>query len=104
MNALWIATLGASVACYVLKLLGFLLPESWLNRPRIQRINSLIPVVLLSSLVSVQTFTTESKVQIDHRLLGVAAAAIALKFKLSFPIMMVIAAATSAIFYRLLNQ
>jgi uncharacterized membrane protein len=104
MNALWIATLGASVACYALKLLGFLLPESWLNRPRIQRIISLIPVVLLSSLVSVQTFTTESKVQIDHRLLGVAAAAIALKFKLSFPIMMVIAAATSAIFYRLLNQ
>ena len=104
MNALWIATLGASVACYALKLLGFLLPESWLNRPRIQRINSLIPVVLLSSLVSVQTFTTESKVQIDHRLLGVAAAAIALKFKLSFPIMMVIAATTSAIFYRLLNQ
>jgi hypothetical protein len=104
MNALWIATLGASAACYALKLLGFLVPESWLNRPRIQRINLLIPVVLLSALVSVQTFTMESKVQLDHRLLGVTAAAFALKFKFSFPIMMIIAASTSAIAYRLLNQ
>jgi hypothetical protein len=46
----------------------------------------------------------ESKVQLDHRLLGVTAAAFALKFKFSFPIMMIIAASTSAIAYRLLNQ
>ena len=102
MSVLWIATLGASAACYLLKLLGYLVPESWLNRPRIQRINELVPVVLLTALVSVQTFASENEVTVDHRLVGVSAAAIALKFRLSFPIMMIIAALASAATYRLL--
>jgi uncharacterized membrane protein len=101
MNALWIATLGASLACYLLKLAGFLIPETLLKRPRLQRINELIPVVLLSALVAVQTVSDESKLVIDHRIAGVAVAAVALKMKVSFPIMMMLAAITSAIIYRI---
>ena len=101
MNALWIATLGASFACYLLKLAGFLIPEHLLKRPRLQRINELIPVVLLSALVAVQTVSNESKLVIDHRLAGVAVAAVALKIKVSFPIMMMLAAITSAVIYRI---
>ncbi len=100
-NTLWIATLGASLACYILKVTGFLVPESWLNRPRIQRINELVPVVLLSALVAVQTFAKDGQIQPDHRIAGVLAAAIALKMRLSFPLMMIMAAVTSAFIYRL---
>lgn len=101
MTSLWIATLGASLVCYLLKLAGFLIPSSILSKPRLVRINELIPVVLLSSLVSIQTFTSESELLIDHRMGGLIVAFIALKFKAPFPIMMLAAAVTSAIIYRL---
>lgn len=101
MTPLWTAVLGASFACYLLKLAGFLIPESILNRPRLQRINVLIPVVLLSSLVAIQTFANEAQITIDHRLAGVTVAAVALKFRASFPIMMLLAAITSALVYRI---
>jgi len=99
MNELWIATLGASAICYLLKILGYSLPESTLNNPRIQRVNTFIPIVLLSALVAVQTLTIDSKVIVDHRLIGVLVAAIALKMRVSFPIMMVSAALSSALVY-----
>ncbi|MBM3720963.1 MAG: AzlD domain-containing protein [Actinobacteria bacterium] len=99
MNELWIATLGASAICYLLKILGYSLPESTLNNPRIQRVNTFIPIVLLSALVAVQTLTIDSEVVVDHRLIGVLVAAIALKMRVSFPIMMISAALSSALVY-----
>lgn len=101
MTSLWIATIGASFLCYLLKFLGYSIPETRLADPRIQRINELIPVVLLSALVATQTLTSESQVQIDHRAAGVMMAAVALKMRLSFPLMMLIAALTSATIYNL---
>ncbi|MFZ9294393.1 MAG: AzlD domain-containing protein, partial [Candidatus Nanopelagicaceae bacterium] len=98
---IWIATLVTSFICFVLKLLGYSLPESILNKPIVQRINSLIPIALLSALVAVQTFGIEKSVQIDHRLAGVVVAGIALRFKASFPVMMLLAAITSATIYNL---
>ena len=102
MSQLWIATLSASALCYLLKLLGYSLPESLLNNQRIQRINTYIPIVLLSALVAVQTLTVESDIVIDHRLAGVGVAAIALKMRVSFPLMMISAAMTSALVYNLM--
>ena len=101
MTPIWIATLITSFICFVLKLLGYSLPESILNKPIVQRINSLIPIALLSALVAVQTLGMEKSVQIDHRLAGVVVAGIALRFKASFPVMMLLAAITSAAIYNL---
>jgi branched-subunit amino acid transport protein len=98
-SQLWAAVIGASALCFLLKLLGYSLPESFLSNPRLQRINALIPVVLLSALVASQTLTKESSVIVDHRLAGVLVAAIALKMRASFPVMMVAAAVTSATVY-----
>jgi branched-subunit amino acid transport protein len=99
MSALWIATLVTSLICFLLKLLGYSLPESILNRPIIQRINALIPIALLSALVAVQTFGNGKSLTIDHRLAGVLVAAIALRLGANFPIMMGLAALTSALIY-----
>ena len=101
MTSLWIATLMTSGICFLLKYLGYSLPESVLNKPVIQRTNLLIPIALLSALVAVQTFGSDKSVVIDHRLAGVGAAAIALKFKASFPVIMLVAAVTSALMYRI---
>jgi branched-subunit amino acid transport protein len=101
MTPIWIATLATSLICFILKVLGYSLPESVLNKPVVQRINSLIPIALLSALVAVQTLGIEKSVHIDHRLAGVVVAGIALRFKASFPVMMLLAALTSAIIYNL---
>lgn len=99
MSSLWIATIGASALCYLLKVLGYSIPESKLANPRVRRINDLIPVVLLSALVASQTLTLDSQITIDQRTFGVLAAVVALKMRLSFPLMMLLAAATSALIY-----
>ena len=101
MSALWIATFATSAICFLLKLLGYSLPESTLNKPILQRINALIPIALLSALVAVQTLGDDRSVVIDHRMAGVVAAAIALRFGANFPLMMLTAAITSAIIYNL---
>jgi Branched-chain amino acid transport protein (AzlD) len=99
MNAFWIATLGTSVIAFALKYSGHSIPQHWLEHPKVQRINALIPIALLSALVAVQTFTEKSKLMIDHRLAGVSIAVIALILKAPFPVVVLSAAITSAAIY-----
>lgn len=99
MNAFWVATIGTSVIAFALKYTGHSMPERWLTHPKIQRINVLIPIALLSALVAVQTFTDKSTIMIDHRLAGVSVAVVALLLKAPFPIVVLSAAVTSAAIY-----
>ncbi|CAB5009455.1 MAG: AzlD domain-containing protein [Actinobacteria bacterium] len=99
MNVFWIATLGTSVIAFILKFTGHSIPQHWLDNPKLQRVNALIPIALLSALVAVQTFTSESKVMIDHRLAGVSVAVLALILKAPFPVVVISAALTSAAIY-----
>ena len=99
MTPIWIAVIGASVTAFLNKYIGHSVPERWLNKPRFMRINTLVPIVLLSALVAVQTFGNKKELVIDQRLAGVAVALVLLKFKASFPIVVVGAAITSATIY-----
>lgn len=99
MNVFWIATIGTSIIAFVLKYSGHSIPERWLAHPKIQRINTLIPIALLSALVAVQTFTEKSSVVIDHRFAGVSVAVVALLLKAPFPVVVLSAAITSAAVY-----
>jgi hypothetical protein len=63
------------------------------------RVNTLVPIVLLSALVAVQTVGDKKELVVDQRLAGVAVALVLLKFKASFPIVVVGAAITSATIY-----
>ena len=100
MNTLWIATIGTSVIAFTLKYAGHSVPERWLSHPKIQRINALIPIALLSALVAVQSFSEKSKLMIDQRLLGLSVAAIALFLKAPFPVVVLSAGISSAAVYR----
>jgi len=97
----WSVLVGTSVLCYAIKLVGYWVPARWLANARLQRINSLIPVVLLSALVVAQALAVKSHVVIDHRMAGIAAAFAALIAKAPFPVVVVSAALTSALVYRL---
>ena len=99
MNVFWVATIGTSIIAFTLKYMGHSIPERWLTHPKIQRINALIPIALLSALVAVQTFTDKNTVLIDHRLAGVSVAVIALLLKAPFPIVVLSAAVSSAAIY-----
>jgi hypothetical protein len=99
MTALWWGVIGTSVAAFAFKYLGHSIPEHILSHPRIQSVNSLIPIALLSALVSVQTFTEKTRLVVDHRALGVGVALIALKLRAPFPVVVISAAATSALIF-----
>ncbi|CAB4533516.1 unannotated protein [freshwater metagenome] len=101
MNALWIGVIGTSVLAFALKYLGHSVPEKFLTNPRMLRINTLIPIALLSALVGVQTITEKGKWVIDQRLAGVAVALVALALKAPYFVVVISAAITSAALYRL---
>jgi branched-subunit amino acid transport protein len=99
MTIFWVATLGTSLVAFLLKYSGHSVPERWLSHPKIQRINALIPIALLSALVAVQSFSEKSELMIDQRLVGLSAAIIALLLKAPFPIVVLSAAISSAAVY-----
>ena len=99
MTIFWVATLGTSLVAFLLKYSGHSVPERWLSHPKIQRINALIPISLLSALVAVQSFSEKSQLMIDQRLVGLSAAIIALILKAPFPIVVISAALSSAAVY-----
>lgn len=100
MTAMWWGVIGTSVAAFLLKYLGHSIPQRYLNHPKIQRTNLLIPITLLSALVATQTFAMKSNLVIDHRAVGLTVAAISLKFRAPFPVVVILAGISSALVYR----
>lgn len=99
MTIFWIATIGTSLMAFLLKYSGHSVPERWLTHPKIQKINTLIPIALLSALVGVQTFSEKSELMIDQRLIGLSVAVVALMLKAPFPVVVLSAALSSAAVY-----
>lgn len=99
MTAMWWGVIGTSMAAFALKYLGHSIPQKYLDHPKIQKTNLLIPITLLSALVAIQTFAEKSKLVLDHRAVGLAVAVISLKFRAPFPVVVVLAALSSALVY-----
>jgi hypothetical protein len=97
----WTVLIATSAICLAIKLFGHYVPERWLANARLQRINALIPIALLSALVVAQGVVVKTHVVIDHRLAGLAVALGALLAKAPFPVVVVSAAVTSALVYHL---
>ena len=102
MSSMWIAVIGTSAIAFGLKYFGHSVPEKYLSHPRALRINTLIPIALLSALVAVQTFANKSALVIDQRVAGMTVAVIALMLKAPFPVVVLGSAAASAAVFHLL--
>uniref|UniRef100_UPI00278C1DF2 AzlD domain-containing protein n=1 Tax=Streptomyces venezuelae TaxID=54571 RepID=UPI00278C1DF2 len=63
----WIAIALTAAGCYLVKLLGLLVPAGVLERPLVQRLAALLPVALLAALTAQQTFGTGGSVVLDAR-------------------------------------
>ena len=101
MSQFWIAVIGTSLLAYLIKYSGTLIPAKLLESPIIKRINALLPIAMLSALVAVQAFANKKELGIDHRAAGLLVAAVALKLKAGFPVVVGSAALVSALIVRL---
>ena len=101
MNQFWIAVIGTSLLAFLIKYSGTLIPAKLLESPIIKRVNALLPIAMLSALVAVQTLAEKRELTIDHRAAGLAVAAIALRLKAGFPVVVGSAALVSALIVRL---
>lgn len=94
---IWAAVVLGSLGTYAAKALGFLLPTSALEHPRVRSIAALLPVALLAALVAVQTLVTGTAITLDARLAAMGVAVVALLLRAPFLVVVVAAAATAAL-------
>lgn len=94
---LWTTILVASAIVMGTKLLGYLVPAAVASHPRIQRVSDLLTVALLASLVVTQTAGDGAAVVLDARIAAIAVAAVLLRFRASFIVVVLVAAAVAAV-------
>lgn len=93
---MWVAVLLACVACFALKLAGYLVPARWVEGPTTTRVTTLLPVALLAALLVTQTVAgASSALVLDARLAALAVAIILLLLRVNF-ILVVLGAALVA--------
>lgn len=93
----WQIILVASIAVLALKLLGYLVPPSIIEKPTPARIANLLTVALLSALVAVQTLALGQSIQLDARVPAVLVAAVLFALRVPFIVVIIAAAATAAL-------
>jgi branched-subunit amino acid transport protein len=93
---IWTAIIATSFIAFMLKYLGQAVPAAWLENARIQKFALYLPTALLGALVAVQSLGSEKNIVFDARSIGVLVAAVALFIKAPFPVVVLLAALTSA--------
>ena len=97
MSAAWVVVVAVGLATIAIKSVGpVLLGGRPLPAPIASVVTLLAPAVL-AALVVTQTFSSGRSLVVDARIVGVAAAAIALRFKAPVLVVVVVAAASTAI-------
>ncbi len=94
---IWTAVLAAALGCYLLKLAGLSVPASVLERPWVARVADLLPVALLAALIAVQVLGDGQQLVLDARLVGLAAAVVALLLRAPFLVVVGVAALAAAL-------
>lgn len=94
---LWTIIIIAAVGCLALKLSGYLVPPSFMEKPRPSRVANLLTVALLAALVATQTFASGSEVVLDARVPALLVAAGLFALRVPFILVIIAAAATAAL-------
>ncbi|GAA3874789.1 hypothetical protein GCM10023084_29780 [Streptomyces lacrimifluminis] len=92
----WIAIGVTALGCYVVKLVGLLVPAGVLERPLVRRLAALLPVALLAALTAQQAFADGRVLVLDAKAAGLAAAAVALVLRAPFLVVVAAAVAVTA--------
>jgi uncharacterized membrane protein len=94
---LWSIILIASLGCLALKLSGYLVPPSYMEKPRPSRVANLLTVALLAALVATQTFASGTEIVMDARIPALMLAAVLFALRVPFILVIIAAAATAAL-------
>jgi uncharacterized membrane protein len=94
---LWSIIIIASLGCLALKLSGYLVPPSLMEKPKPSRVANLLTVALLAALVATQTFGAGSEIVLDARVPAVLLAAALFALRVPFILVIIAAAATAAL-------
>ena len=94
---LWLVVIIASLGCLALKIAGYLVPETFLEKPTPARVANLLTVALLAALVAVQTLGAGTQVVLDARVPAVLVAAGLLALRVPFILVVIAAAAVAAL-------
>lgn len=92
----WLPVLLGSLGTYAEKLLGHLVPQEWLERPLFRRVAEMLPIGLLAALIGYQAFGSGTQLVLDGRVAGLLVAAVLLRFKQNFAVVIVTAAVAVA--------
>ena len=93
----WDTILIASICILVLKIAGYLVPPSLLEKPTPTRITGLLTIALLAGLVATETVTTGSQVVVDARIPAVIVAAGLFALRVPFIVVIIVAAVVAAL-------
>jgi branched-subunit amino acid transport protein len=96
-TVLWAAVIVGSLGCYLLKLAGLSVPAAWVEQPWVKRVVDFVPAALLAALVAVQAVASGNDLVLDGRLVGLAAAALALALRAPFIVVLVVAGTAGAL-------
>ena len=93
---LWQVLILAAIACFALKLVGYLIPPALVSRPTPARVANLLTVALLAALISVQALAHGQQVVLDARVPAVLVAAGLYALKVPFIVVVLSAAVVAA--------
>lgn len=87
----------ACATAYLIKLAGYLLPQSLLDRPVVHDLAVALTVGLLASLTVMNTIGKGQGIALDSRLLALLAGAVALHFKAPYIVVVIVGALAAAL-------
>jgi branched-subunit amino acid transport protein len=96
-SATWIVVVVVGVATIAIKSLGPVLLGGRPLPERVDRVVALLAPALLAALVAINTFATDRQLGVDARLLGVGAAAVAIRLRAPVLVVVVVAAVVTAV-------
>jgi hypothetical protein len=93
---LWQIVILASIACLAIKLAGYLVPASVLEKPAASRTADLLTVALLAALIAVQTLGQGAAIVLDARVPAVIVAVVLFALRVPFIVVVAVAAGVAA--------
>ncbi len=98
--SIWTIVLGASVLSLAIKLLGYTVPERYIESARPRRVLELLTVALLAALIGVQTLTEGHEIVLDARIPAVITSLALFAVRAPFIVVVIVAAVVAAVLRR----
>ena len=94
---MWMWILAASLIAWATKMAGYLVPRRWLESPGFTKVSGALTIGLLVALVMTNTLADGQSLRLDSRIVALAVAAVALRARLPFLLVVILGAVSAAL-------